>query len=267
MPALDKYFIESENLGTYEQIFENITIIDSHTHVGSDLDGHTLGVSELRKKMKHNDIDKSIIFPLNDPRAGKTFSYPNDRVLKAFKKHPDRFIPFFRLNPNYEWRKEFNKRLSQGFRGLKMHPSSQNFRIYSSSTSKIYELLEKHNLPILLHCGFGVDQIADDLLKVSKSFKNLKIILGHGGFGELDEVIKLLAERPNVFFETSAMRFFDLVELLHHVSYKKIIFGSDVPYYDQTLSLQMLVDSATLTNHSPNQIKMILGGNIEKWLK
>ena len=267
MAVLSKYFIESENIGIYEQIFESVTIIDAHTHAGADLDGHKMSVNSLLKSMKENGVNKSFIFPLNDPRAGKNFSFPNERIFRAFRKHPERFIPFFRLDPNHDWKGEFDKRVRQGFKGVKLHPLAQNFRIASSSAMNLYERIEKNNLMLLVHCGFGVDKVAEDLLKVLKRFRHLKLVIGHGGFSDLGEALKLLRERQNVFFETSAMRFFDLVELLSAVSYKRIVFGSDIPYYDQTLSLQMLVDSSNVSGYSPNQIRWMLGGNIEKWLK
>jgi uncharacterized protein len=267
MAGIQKYFIENENIGVYEQIFENVHIIDSHAHVGVDADGHTLSVPQLLKTMRVNDIDRSIIFPLNDPQAGAVFSGPNERILRSYKSHKEKFIPFFRLDPNHHWKEEFQKRLGQGFRGVKLHPLSQRFAITSPAAMKLYKQMEKDNLILIIHSGFGVENVAESILEVSTTFKNLRVIIAHGGFSELDEAVKRLPERPNVMFETSAMRFFDLVQLLKTVPHKQIVFGSDIPYYDQTLSLQMLVDCATISNHSPNQIRLMLGGNVERWLK
>ena len=107
MATLQKYFIESGNIGIYEQIFENINIIDAHTHIGFDIDGHNLNAPTLLESMKRNEINESIIFPANDPRQGKTFNQPNEVIWRAHKKNPDQFIPFFRLNPNHAWKEEF----------------------------------------------------------------------------------------------------------------------------------------------------------------
>jgi uncharacterized protein len=267
MAAFAKYFIESENIGAYEQIFENVTIIDSHTHVGVDVDGHKMTAASLLKTMKSNDINKSIVFPADDPRAGKTFSFPNERILRAYRYAPDFFIPFFRLNPNYNWKQEFDKRVSQGFRGVKLHPRSQDFQIDSPKAMKLYGQMEKTNLILLIHTGFGVDTAASELAKVAKAFPKLKILVGHGGFADLDNVINALSGLDNVMFEISTMRIFDLLELLNRVPVRNIVFGSDIPYYDQTLALQVLVDAATLARKHPNQIKQMLGENVERWLK
>tara|TARA_Y100000310_G_C20701005_1_gene829882 strand:+ start:7709 stop:8512 length:804 start_codon:yes stop_codon:yes gene_type:complete len=267
MTTLSKYFIESENIGIYEQILEKVTIIDAHTHIGSDVDGHKLSVPSLLKSMKHNDINKAIIFPPDDKRAGRTFSHPNEHILKAYQNNPQKFIPFFRLNPKYDWTEELEKRVSQGFLGVKLHPRAQKFFMTSQKAMSLYKKLEKENLILLIHAGFGLDSIAEDLNSIARTFPKLKILVGHGGFPDLESVIRLLKARDNIMFEISTMRIFDLLELLKSVSSKKIVFGSDVPYYDQTLSLQVLIDSATLARKQPHQIRRMLGENLEKWLK
>lgn len=267
MVSLNKYFIESENIGVYEQIFEGVYIIDAHSHIGVDRDGHSMTAVQLIRQLDKNGINESIIFPLNDPQAGLNYTMPNDRIFRAYKAYKDRFIPFFRLNPNNGWRDEFTLRVDQGFQGVKLHPRSQDFAITGSKVMKIYEKMEQSNLLLLIHAGFGLDYVAEELNIVAKTFPKLRIILGHGGFPDLQNVIKLLASRENVFFESSTMRVFDLLELLKHIPYKRIVFGSDIPYYDQTLALQMLIDSGSLARHGPGHIRSILGENIQRWLK
>ena len=267
MPSLSKYFIENENIGLYEEIFDNVHIIDSHVHIGLDREGQRLNRLSLLKQMRGNGIDKAIVFPFDDPRAGKDYNYPNERILEAFHKDPTTLVPFFRLSPKNDWKQEYERRAAQGFQGIKLHPRSQNFGMTCPEVMELYERMEKDNLITLIHAGFGLDYMADDLLKIARTFPKLRIIVGHGGFPELERVIQLLKDKDNVAFETSTMRIFDLVELISNVSYKKIFFGSDAPIYDQTLALQMLVDSAALAKQKPNQIKSMLGENVQRWLR
>lgn len=267
MASLAKYFIENETIGAYEQVLENARIIDVHTHIGRDMDGQALSSPELLRHMKANGIEKAIIFPFNDREAGKDYSSPNEKILNVYKKNPDKYVPFFRLDPNKSWQKEFDKRAGQGFAGLKLHPRSQKFKMSSDSVMKICEKVEKAGLILLMHAGFGLDYVADDLNRIARTFPTLKFLIGHGGFPELERVMRMLKDRANVMFDVSTMRIFDLVELLKNVSYRKIVFGSDIPLYDQTLALQMLVDSAIMAKQKPDHIRRILGGNIERWLK
>jgi predicted TIM-barrel fold metal-dependent hydrolase len=60
---------------------------------------------------------------------------------------------------------------------------------------------------------------------------------------------------------------FDLFDLIKKVPYKKICFGSDIPYYDPNLALETLIDTAIILKKTPNQIKNYLGENILGWLK
>ncbi|MBN1156226.1 amidohydrolase family protein [Candidatus Woesearchaeota archaeon] len=261
-----KYSITSENIEAYEQIFENANIFDCHTHIGVDKDKHYLTAEMLVKSMKDSNVNKAVIFPFN----GLTDSYSNFRkanevILKASARHPEKFIPFFRLDPHKEWKKEFNLRVRQGFRGIKLHPRSQNFPITFSKALDIYDACQQNNLVLLIHAGFGIESAAEDLLSISRSFSDLGIIVGHSGFLDLENVITKLGGRKNIFFDTSTLRIFDLFELLKKVNYRKISFGSDIPYYDIDLALEGLVDSAIMVSKPVQQIRAILGENISRW--
>jgi predicted TIM-barrel fold metal-dependent hydrolase len=268
MYDLNQYHIDSETQKIYKEIFDNLVIVDSHVHIGEDIDKHKLVLIKLLKIMNISGVNKAICFPLHNPEYSKTFTKPNDQIHRSYLKYPERIIPFFRLNPlNDEWKSEYNKRVQQGFKGIKLHPRSQSFRINSTRIKDIVTKAEGDNLIILLHTGFGVKYLAEDLKNVVKKFPKVKFILGHSAFPDMDKVIKYIGEKDNVLFETSSLRTFDLFDLLKSLSYKKIIFGSDEPYYDQILSLEVLINTAIILKKTPNQIKDMLGGNIIRWLK
>lgn len=267
MHKWSSYSLTSENIGIYEEIFENVKIIDTHAHIGKDEDGHSMSADKLIKYMDTANINKSIVFPLNDNNHSVNFNESNDAILLAAKVYQDRFIPFFRLDPNKSWKEEFNLRLGQGFKGIKLHPRSQNFKLTSSKVMGIYEEAEKNNIAILVHTGFGLEEVAEELVEITKKFSNLKIIIGHAGFVDLDNVIKKLGKKENIIFDTSTLKIFDLFDLLKKVDYQKIAFGSDIPYYDIDLALEGLIDSAITVGKTAYQIKKILGGNIAKWFQ
>jgi uncharacterized protein len=265
MHRWSKYSITSENIGIYEEIFENVKIIDCHTHIGKDKDGHTNSADKLIKFMNASNVNRSIAFPLNDPRNNIDFNEANDEILLAWKVYKEKIIPFFRLNPMHSWKKEFNLRVEQGFKGIKLHPRSQNFKITQSRAMEVYAECEKNNIIIMMHTGFGLEEIADDIFTVAKKFPKLKLILGHSGFVDLDNVIKKMANRDNILFDTSTLKIFDLIDLLKKVDHKKIAFGSDIPYCEIDLALEGIVDSAIIVGKTANQIRNILGGNILRW--
>lgn len=261
-----KTFFDRENFEAYEAIFSNVMIVDAHTHIGRDKDGHSIDEAEFLAGMKMAYVNMAIVFPQNES-INNAFSKANDRVYKFYKKFPQNIIPFFRLNPKSKWKREYTKRMMQGFRGVKLHPRSQHFGISSGYAMKVYERAEKNRLPVLIHTGFGLESVANDIKKVVDTFPKLRLILGHAAFVDLENTIKKVGNKENVLFETSTLRIFDLLKLINSVDYTKVVFGSDVPYYDFDLALEMLVDTAIISNKKPNQIKAILGGNVLKWFK
>ena len=268
MHDLSRYHTDKDTKEIYKEIFRNLLIVDSHTHLGADIDKHSLAPKQLIAMMEKAGIDKAISFPLNNPRYSKTFSIPNDSILRASKRYPNRIIPFFRLNPNNDkWKAELKKRAEQGFRGIKLHPRSQRFRINSKNAKEIFSEAEKKNLMLIIHTGFGVDRLAEDVAEVSRTFSKVRLILAHSAFPDMHKVIRKVSQRKNILFETSSLRTFDIFDLLKKVSYKRVIFGSDTPYYDQILSLEVLINTAIILKKTQNQIKEMMGGNIIRWLK
>lgn len=264
MHKWSKYSLTSDTIGLYEEIFEDLFIFDAHAHIGMDKDGSKMSVEALIKAMKESHVISAIIFPLNDPVHYKDFAKPNNVVLAAHKKYPKNLIPFFRLNPNFNWEDEFDRCVSLGFRGIKLHPRSQNFEIGSAEATKIYRRAEEKKLVVLMHLGIGTEEgkIADKLLTITRKFPKLRLILGHGAFVDLDNAIKKLGRTKNVLFDLSTMQIFDLFTLMSHVNEKKLVFGSDIPYYDIGISLEAVIDTALMLNKSPSQIQDMLGNNL-----
>jgi len=261
------YNWDSENSKIYRNLFKHLIVIDSHLHIGKDKDGIVSTPEGVIKKMDEANISQSIIFPFNEMMIGKNFHSPNNRILKAFKKYPDRFIPFFRLDPLNNWKREFNLRVKQGFIGIKLHPLSQKFKLLDPRVMEIYKEAEKAGLMIILHTGTGMTSIGKNIKKISDKFPKLKIILGHAAYLDLWESIELLRNNQNVFFELSTMKVFDLYKLFKSLPPERIIFGSDYPYHEMKITLETVLDTALVCGRTPKMIKGILGENILKWLK
>ncbi|MBS3136591.1 amidohydrolase family protein [Candidatus Woesearchaeota archaeon] len=267
MPSWSRYSVTSENIGIYDQIFEKVEVIDCHTHIGIDRDGHRLAAHQIIKQMDRESVNMAIVFPLDDPRDQKMFHEPNDEIYSAANTYPGRFIPFFRLNPNFDWKDEFKLRLSQGFKGVKLHPRSQNFKLASADAMRIYDACQKHNLVVVVHAGFGLEKIADDLAKIIKRFAKLRLIIGHSAFPDLDNTIKKVAKSENVLFDTSTCKIFDLIDLMKNVDLNKIAYGSDMPYYAHDVALEGLIDTAITMGLTAGQIRKMLGSNVAKWFR
>ncbi len=251
----------------YRGIIKSSPVIDAHVHLGLDDNGESSSVEAIIKEMNRMNVTRSAIFPFSDPERGDDFHKPNEKILEAVKKYPNRFIPFFRLDPKNKWKKEFTLRASQGFVGIKLHPVSQKFRLDSKNCVEIVKRAGKNNLVVLIHTGLGMAELSSQIKGLLAKVDDVKIILGHAAFVDMDSVIKVVKDNPNIYFEISAIRVFDFYNLIKQISTKRIIFGTDYPFYDSPLTLELLIGVALTYKKSINLIKNMLGKTFQDLLK
>jgi hypothetical protein len=268
MVEWSRYFKGDSSFEISKWVFDNIRIWDAHCHLGSDKDGMRLSAKELVKRMNAMNVEKAIVFPFNDPRRQKCFEIANDDIYKAWKDYPNRLIPFFRLNPNENCIGEIEKRVSQGFSGIKLHPRSQNFDLNAPNAMKIYEMAEDAGIPVLIHTGYGLLDVADKISRIVKTYKKLKLILGHSAFVDIENILKK-ASKPkvykNVYFDVSTVKIFDLYDVLQNTKKSNIVYGSDMPYTDMEYSLEALIHMGVVLDVPLKDMEKILGKNLIRW--
>ncbi|MBU0953159.1 MAG: amidohydrolase family protein [Nanoarchaeota archaeon] len=261
---LSQYSLASTLGIPVKKLLSKLEIWDAHSHIGTDKDGHAIGPTAFLAQMKANHVQRAVAFPLNTP-DDPNFTKSNDQIIQIAKKHKE-IIPFFRLDPKKEWEKEFDRVLDQEFQGIKLHPLSQNFPLNDPEFRKICSRAQDAKLVLLIHLGFGVKNTADHIFRIATEFPKLRIILGHAGFVDVEEVIKAVGDFENVLFDTSGIRVFDICELFQHLDDRRIAFGSDVPYFTLDVAIYSLLDTALLMGKSQKAIKRIFHDNLVRWL-
>ena len=246
------------------RILAHSQIWDAHVHIGIDRDGNAQGIDKIVSTMKECKVNRAVVFPFDTINRANSFHIPNGYVLSAYNKNPKKIIPFFRLDPHSNWKKEAILRSKQGFRGIKLHPRSQNFSIMDPKAIKIYSFAEQNNLPILLHTGLGTENVSVHAEKIMREFKNLRLILGHAGFVDIERVVKSILRRPymSMYLETSTLKVYDLYDILRTIPANKIIFGSDIPYADMVVGIEALIDVALMLGYGENDIQNMLYRNL-----
>ena len=212
-------------------------------------------------------IKKVVVFPLNELDSVNSFQKSNDKVLRLYQENKDNIIPFFRLNPLRNWRAEFKRCSEKPFRGIKLHPRSQGFGLDSSATTRIYEEAEEHNLIVLIHAGIGMSNIAQDILRVAKEFKKLKLILAHAAFIDIENAITDLVRYKNVNFDLSAVPLFDIYDLLQNLDRRRVLYGSDIPYRDCEYTIEAIVHVAAALDLRLKEFEMIFSENLKRLLR
>ena len=255
--------------GPWEWVREKIPagtqVFDAHTHIGEDMDGRTMTAAGMKARMDAAGVSRSIIFPLNDPNARDDYSGPNDLIWAAYEEHPGSFVPFFRLNPHKDYDAEFDRCVSRGFKGLKLHPVSQNFGLDDKPAIRLFEMAAEVDLPVLIHAGFAMHRIVEPLLPTVDRLPNLRLILGHSAMVELLAAIRAFKDHPNVLFETSVVRAKDLFVLFCSLDPARICYGSDIPYGDLPSTLHATLGAADAAGLSEEELTSVLSGNIRRW--
>jgi uncharacterized protein len=240
-------------------------VFDAHTHVGMDVDGRAMTAAGLKARMEAANVHKSIIFSLNDPNARDDFSGPNDVVWAAYEKYPDAFVPFFRLNPHKSYEVEFGRCVERGFRGLKLHPVSQQFELDDVRVVRLLEMATEADLPVLIHAGFAMQRIVEPLLPTVERLPDLRLMLGHCAMVEVLAATRAFEDHPNVLFETSVVKTMDLYVLFCSIDPARICYGSDIPYGDLPSTLHTTLVAADAAGLSEADLAGVLSNNIRRW--
>lgn len=248
-----------------EKIPSGTRIFDAHAHIGVDVDGRAMTAEGMRERMEAAGVEKTIVFPLNDPNARDDYSGPNDVVWSAYEDHPDLFVPFFRLNPHMNYEAEFERCVQRGFKGLKLHPVSQKFELDDKRVVRLLGMAAEADLPVLIHTGFGMQRVVEPLLPTVEAHPGLRLILGHSAMVEVLTAVRAFEDHPNVLFETSVVRLKDLYVLFSSFPPERICYGSDIPYGDLPSTLHATLAAAWTAGLGEKEISGVFSGNIRRW--
>jgi uncharacterized protein len=248
-----------------KKIPAGVQIFDAHAHIGADVDGRAMTAAGMKARLEAVGASHGIVFPFNDPNAREDYSGPNDIVWQAYEEYPDVFVPFFRLNPHKNYEVEFDRCLSRGFKGLKLHPVSQEFELDDKRVVKLLEMAAEAGLPVLMHTGIGMQRIVEPLVPTVERLPDLRLILGHAAMIELLAAVRAFSGHPNVLFETSVVKAKDLFVLFRSLDPSRICYGSDIPYGDLPSTLHATLAAADAADLSEEEISGVLSGNIRRW--
>lgn len=211
-------------------------IIDIHNHVGTDKDGTTQSIEELRESMKENKIDKTVIFPFNE-REKDVMQASFD--LLQYKNSS--IIPFLRFDPKNVTPEEVGDALKK-FAGVKLHTRSQNFDVLDERIWPVFKEIEKSRKPVIIHTR--KENIAntdpDRVVLLAEHFPKMNIIIAH--FAALSmNAFEVIGKSPNLYTETSILSCSRLIEIVSEkIGSGKIMFGSDSTYSYQDIELMKI---------------------------
>lgn len=278
-----------------------IIAIDIHTHVhGSvcaDTDSERLramseyfgqrdtatNVHEMAAYYRERKM-LAVIFPIDTYTVSGDDPLPsNEEVGELAAEHPDAVIPFASVDPGRGKAgvKMLHRLVAEyGMRGLKLHPSAQEFFPNDRRVYPLYAAAEQLGIPVLIHTGhtgvgagepggggvrlkYSNPMLVDD---VAVDFPQLSIILAHPSFPWQDEALSVARHKPLVYIDLSGWspKYFpeSLVQHANSVLQDKILFGSDYPLITPD---RWLADFARL-DMKPTVVPKILKDNAVRLL-
>jgi len=191
------------------------TVIDIHNHLGRNPHGTKGDAEELLRIMDSCGVGQALVFPIDSVNRGETYEEPNQEILRACQKHPDRFLGVCRVQPKagYKAVREMQRRLKEGFLGVKLHPTSDDF--VREDCADVLEAASLGRCPVILHTDHRPNRKPRYWMEDYKKHPHIRFVLTHAGkdcFREAGEMATLF---PNVYLDTSCLSLNRTRELLN----------------------------------------------------
>ena len=187
---------------------------------------------------------------------------PDPALLAWAAEHPERLVPFCRLDPADDPLPELDRCLERGARGVKLHPRAQVFDFTHGALAAIFRRAHEADVPVLIHAGRGMAPIAERLCDLALEHP-APVILAHAGIADQAVFAVRLREHPRAFFDTSVLSPADLAELFARVPAERIVFASDPPYGRPIFALYMLLRVARANGATDEALRRMLSGTID----
>lgn len=259
-------------------------IIDAHCHIypekiadravkGTDtfydIQSKCKGTAkDLIEQKQLSGVDKYVVQSVaTTPHQVKSI---NEFIHKEVQLYSEFLIGLGTLHQNSETMEEDVLHLLElNLKGVKLHPDIQNFQIDNERYFQIYELLQKHKLPLLMHTGdYRYDNSNPNrLIPILETFKDLTIIGAHfGGWSIYDKASRELCKYDNLFVDCSsafyALNKSDCKEIINRYGVDKVLFGTDYPMWSAREELEYFFS----LNLSREENEKILSKNVKRIL-
>ncbi len=257
-------------------------VIDSHCHIypekivtkavaGTDafydVTSECIGTyTDLMERGVPCGIDRFIVQSVaTTPKQVRSI---NCFIAESVAQHPDKLSGLGTLHPDSEDIKgDVEHILELGLHGVKLHPDIQRFALDDEKCFEMYELCQKHGLPMLIHTGDSRYDFSNPnrLIPVLRAFPHLTVVGAHfGGFSVWEEAANKLCGFENFFVDCSSTFPFIGVDAARPLVAKftpdKILFGTDYPMWAPDKEIERFLS----LNLSDEDNKKIFSENAKK---
>ena len=183
----------------------------------------------------------------------------NKVIANACRKYPERFpigLGIVEVRHEQAGVDELDRAMcDDGLVGFVCHPALSGHSL-GGELYAFLEVVAMHNGLCLLHQAGSTQNIA----AYAQRFPTITFIIGHVSMskaGQLDAIAHC-AKQENIWYDVAqkpegADESWDLVHLVNHLSNERLMFGSDLPYYDFRL-VQAQIETANLDDETKERI-------------
>ena len=202
-------------------------------------------IANLTREMRALGITTSVLLAIDLPFVSNNAG----EWLEACRGAPQ-MIVFGSVHPYTPGlEQQLDAQIALGTRGIKVHPAVQSVLPGDPRAMKLYALCGRKKLPVLFHCG-PVDietKTGRWLSQVRHYFRPIEqnpdtiFVLGHSGALQMPLALEIAKRHPNVYLEISSQSLSNVRLLLDRADPRRVLFGSDWPFYHQAIPLAKLM--------------------------
>ncbi len=203
-------------------------------------------LEEVVAELDHHNVVKTVITG-RDCETTYASKANNDSVAEFVKKFPDKFIGYWGLDPHKGMRAvgELKRAVEeQGFKGAAIDPYLAQIYVNDAKYYPLYAKCCELDVPMVITTGPAtlvpnavIDHVAPRYIDfVARDFPELKIVVSHGGYPWVNEMIIVAQRNENVYLELSEYEYFPLSEAYIHavntIIGDKVMYASAHPFVD-----------------------------------
>jgi len=178
----------------------------------------------------------------------------NDSVIEFVNKYPNKFIGFLGLDPHKGMKAiEQLKHAANvfGLKGAAIDPYLAQIYVHDAKYYPIYSKCCELDIPIVITTGPAtlvpnaiIDHVAPRYIDfVAKDFPELRIVVSHGGYPWVNEMITIAQRNANVYVELSEYEHFPqseaYIEAANTIISDKVLYASAHPFVNFKDALKM----------------------------
>jgi predicted TIM-barrel fold metal-dependent hydrolase len=156
-------------------------------------------------------------------------SWFENRALDRLKGLTNNLFPLVWVRPGETSVEEVRSRLTDGFIGIKLHPTVDEYHADDHELDRYIEIAAEIGCPVACHSAPG-EADPDHIRRLAERFPMVSVILYHTYLGPSEgrrRAAVHVREQPNLYLESSWCEWREVLQLVEETNVERMLFGSD----------------------------------------